>query len=383
MKYIRKIDENFNIELSKDVLLELEKFIQDKLTTSDIDSKVWITSETWNTSGATLLEVLESEEITNNLNGLKSLHLYYDNQSCNEHINVIIINSIGSITIRIDSTSETFVMGVHEIIKQYILQNFIKNREILSQEEANNVNENKKAHSKINEPLLKYIKAIALTVEDLKTIENLMLQDLDDNAKYEIKVKSTDKHLKKNPSLQEYTFSSVAELRQDESGIVENSDNYNFTFQLKKEDVNIELFLSHEFPYNSTNLRTSGENQTLYYGKFLLLNKFIKCKEPWYKIFHTIFFSIEYYIFIYSFVSVSILWFLKKIFEAKFEWKIIALNTLLILLTFLAIKAFPKFKIINKSNPKCWWQNSTYQFFITCLLSIIPISIEIVRWIIR
>lgn len=123
MKHTRKIEENFNIELSKDILLSLEIFLKGKLPKEHISSKIWIRGETWNSEGNTLFEIFENRQIVDNLYNISGCRLRYYNQNNGDCLTVLIISKTKSIEIDVDSADEAFAVGTCEIIKQYVLQN--------------------------------------------------------------------------------------------------------------------------------------------------------------------------------------------------------------------------------------------------------------------
>ncbi len=378
MNYNSKISFSFS-NISKEQLLELEKFILNTLNAEDIRSEIILYCGHRDMKGNSIVEILKTEEISKNFNELTSIWGHYINNSNDDKISLNVFNKaeLKKIEIGISSHTESFSIGNKQIFEDYLKKLFyIVEKEPTSDEiKILKEKESSIAFCKSCEPLNEYIKACNLSFKDLKEIELLILQDLQIDYEYKLLLNALDNHSKNNPVAKSYTFYSVDELLKN-TDITDEIELYNISFKLYSKDVCVDVILEQENKYNYSKIHTSGKNQTLYYGKMMLLQNFFKYKRAWYWLFYT---DLIWYLGFASLIFISallghVVYFI--INKHILLWKYIGLIVLYSVLIILFRRAFPKIKIQNSKKTN-WIYDRTIQFYITCLLSVISIIVSL------
>jgi len=397
MKYSYEVElKNFKISIES--ILALENFILQKLNTENVGTEIILFCGPRTVRENFLAEIFNIEEIQDNFSEITSIYArYYNAHSREEQIVVRLIytDEFKSLRMEFDSESETIALGNKQLFEKFLFKNFQltinksndknldnSDNENLSNETSNNVvmqeyESSKKEIQKLNEPLRQSIDAIVLSKEDLLTIEEIILQDLANDYKYSVSLKPTEKYIKKNPNAKEYIMKTISDVDSDTRNW-ENICNYNLRINLSSRDINIELYLE-QGPniWNFSKISSSGLNQTLYYGKFYLLNTFLKHRKPWYCFLYKEPF-LTFTIALFAILCCTISYISYFILTNGFNFKLL-LFLCVPLLSFLAYRAIPKIKIKNNlSIPLI--EKPIVQFWITLgvtiLFGILPFFIK-------
>lgn len=382
MEYKKTISSNYQVH-SKDLLLELEHLIREKLDSDNINFSISVTCEHRGVEKQSFDELFEIKDIKENFDKISFIYIRVSDNNSNNRINITILNKIeyNNIDFSIYSNKEDFCLGIYEIFNKFIQNKFLKPIEMTTIKNTAESNSNvkiinKTKTTKIKKTLDKNLISLSLNTEDFKELEGLILQDIENIRNYTIKATPTEKYLNKKQNADEYCYNSIQEFNTDEN-LLNNINNYIIKIELDSKEIQISIRLVNDL-FISSYLKTSGENQTLYYGKFALLEKFLNSKKPWYFPFYIDFLGFTYIFFTMILSMSCLMTFLKYLFKLIFYWKILLILLAIIFINLFALKALPKIRFQLKENPK-WYQNKTFQFFVMTLLGIITVVVTILK----
>lgn len=290
-------------QMSIELLKSLDAFLNKNILLENIEnSSAHLDCNNIELNGKILSEILENENFITDFNNDFSIYLRVSNT---EPYNVFWINILKKEDIRIfgsiENTKEDIVIGKKELIERFIKENFIKNEQTIQQsEEQSQV----QTITLIKKDLSWNVPAIKLSSRDFADIENLMLQDLYNIQEYKIIAIPSTNYVKKQQNANSYKFKSVTELLSC-NDLLQNIKNYSIQFSIIADGINLVLSLTND--NWGRNLKASGKNQTLYYGKYTLLKEYLNTKKNWYYGIYNEYFKIFLITILFLFVSYSAL----------------------------------------------------------------------------
>lgn len=373
MEYKKVINENYQIH-SKDLLLELETLIKAKINSDSWDCNVIVACEHRKATQNTLEDIFNIKEIDENFDKITSIDISFFDQNSNNKILTSIYNREYDKSIRcaVYSDKEDFVLGIYAILDKFIKSKFIKPIELLINDVKDNDNSNVKTLSKAKivtqkKDLDYEFISLSLNIDDFMDIESLLLQDINNIKEYSINVVPNEKYLKKKQKAPEYTFYSVNEFSSNDD-LLKKINHYSIIIKLKTDEICCNIKLINELLSRSY-IQASGDNQTLYYGKFALLGNFFKTKKNWYFPMYFNWFLVMY-IMGMSWIFVISSYVTKELLAKTFNFS----QTLFLLIMFtfniMLFKIFPKIKFNLVQKPK-WYQNQTFQFACLAFLALL------------
>lgn len=327
-------------QMSIELLKSLDAFLNKNILPANIEnSSAHLDCNNFELNGKILSEILENENFITDFNNDFSIYLRVSNT---EPYNVFWINILKKEDIRIfgsiENTKEDIVIGKKELIERFIKENFVKNEQTIQQsEEQSQV----QTITLIKKDLSWNVPAIKLSSRDFADIENLMLQDLYNIQEYKIIAIPSTNYVKKQQNANSYKFKSVTELLSC-NDLLQNIKNYSIQFSIIADDINLTLSLTND--NWARNLKASGKNQTLYYGKYILLKEYLNTKKNWYYGIYNEYFKIFLITILSLFVSYSALkmgyYFAGKKYSLVLIY--VLLNLMLFIGIFLTPMALPK-----------------------------------------
>lgn len=265
-------------QISIELLKLLDDFFNEKILPENIEySSTHFDCDSFKLNGKTLSEILENEKFINNFNNNFSIYLSICNTNPYSNFRITILKEDGiRIFGSIENTKEDIVIGQKEIIERFLKKNFIRNELSIQQTVAPI---EKSPVNIIKKNLSWYIPAINLTLQDLIDLENLIKQDFNNIRKYEILVSPTRKYIHKQQNAPQYSLNSIIEIKA-KNELLNNINNYSIKFLILADGIDIRLSFTND--NWSRVLDASGKNQTLYYGKYILLRDYLTTKKTWY-----------------------------------------------------------------------------------------------------
>lgn len=214
-----------NFELSIEKFIDLEKFIQQKLNTKNIKTEIFLFCGPRKIHEDSLFDIFNNKEIKENFSETTSIYAKYYNADFFEEqiiLNLINTTELKSLRIQIESKSETTALGNKNLFEKFLSKNFTKKYTTDKTNETLSSNEHSSCEiisKNSNEPLTQYIDSIILSKEDLFSIEDIILQDLDlvHNYKCLVTLRPTEKYIEKNPNTKEHSFTTVREIENNEN----------------------------------------------------------------------------------------------------------------------------------------------------------------------
>lgn len=378
MEYNKTIKASYQIH-SKNLLLEFENLIKEKLDSNNLDCNVTIYCEHRKVAKASLDEIFDIKEIDENFEKISSIVMDISDKDSKNRILIMIFynETFNELQCSISSSKENFTLGLYDILENFIQNKFVKPLNISDNEDADNSNSNTKTINKITTikiktSLEKKLTSLSLSMDDLREFESLMLQDLENIKEYTIKITPTDNYLKRKQNVDGYHYNSIQDLSNNER-LLGEINNYIINFNLVSTGIYIDMRLSNEF-WSSSYIKAYGSNQTLYYGKFSLLEKFLNTKRTWYFPIYLDIFCIVYPSILAMFSLALLMTFLNGLFKHTISLKALSLLLIIILFNLVVFRILPKIKF-NLKKTSAWYENQNFQFFLMIILTIIGILV--------
>lgn len=301
-------------QISIELLKSLDDFLNKNILPENIErSSARFECNSFELTGKILPEILENEKFITNFNNNFSIYLSIRNANPYSKFSIIILKE-ASIRIfgSIENIKEDIVIGQKEIIERFLKEKFIRN-ELPIQQTATPAKTSSVYIIKKN--LSWKIPAIKLTLQDLIDLENLIRQDFNNVCEYEILASPTQKYIHKQQNAPQYSFGSITEFKA-QNQLLNNINNYSIKFLVSADDIKINLSFT-----NKDWLRTldvSGKNQTLYYGKYMLLKDYLTTKKTWYSCIYSPLFANFLSVILLSILSYSIIVILHNIAKGDY-----------------------------------------------------------------
>lgn len=265
-------------QISIELLKSLDDFLNKNILPENIEySSARFECDSFELNGKILPEILENEKFITNFNNNFSIYLSIRNTNPYSRFTIIILKKAGiRIFGFIENIKEDIVIGQKEIIGRFIKEKFVRN-ELTIQQTATPAKTS--SVSIIKKNLSWKIPAIKLALQDFIDLENLIRQDFNDVCKYKILASPTQKYIHKQQNAPQYSFGSITEFKA-QTQLLNNINNYSIKFLVSADDIEINLSFTNEDWSRALNV--SGKNQTLYYGKYMLLKDYLTTKKTWY-----------------------------------------------------------------------------------------------------
>ena len=265
-------------QISIELLKSLDDFLNKNIFPEHIEySSAQLVCNNFKLKENILSDILKNEKFINNFDNNFSIYLSIRNTNPYSDFSITILKEDGiRILGSIENTKEDIVIGQKEIIERFLKENFIRN-ELTIQQTVSPIE--KSPINIIKKNLSWNIPAINLTFQDLIDLENLIKQDFNDIYKYEILVSPTEKYIHKQQNAPQYCLNSIIEIKA-KNELLNNINNYSIKFLILADGIDIRLSFTNDKWFRT--LDASGKNQTLYYGKYILLRDYLTTKKTWY-----------------------------------------------------------------------------------------------------